>query len=113
MAVISIALLFTLALLGEEPKATRRLAAHGESLRALEATLEAMRAGQITPVDGAVIELDDWLRPQVPVAEDLRIHVDVVPLSPPQLIEVRLRARYNVRGRWFERSIETRIWQLS
>lgn len=110
LAVLSTALLFTIALVGQESGATRRLMAHGEALRAIEATLEGVRAGLIVPVDGSVLEPEAWLLSEEPMAESLRIHVQVVPLSPPRLVEVQLRARYAVRGRWFERTLETRSW---
>ncbi len=110
LAVLSTALLFTIALVGQESRATRRLVAHGEALRAIEATLEGVRAGLIVPVDGAVLEPDGWLTPETPTAESLQIHVNVTSRSPPGLAEIHLRARYEVRGQWFERTLETRSW---
>ena len=113
LALLGLLLLFTLTLIWLEIGAGRRLAAHREALGALESTLERVRAGFPWPA-ACGSEAGVSLLPapgKKPVAEGLRVCSHLEGLAPSGLYRLRLRARYRVGPRPFERQVETYLWR--
>ncbi len=113
LTLLSAVLLWTMALLVEEPRIQHRLDAHREVLEVLEAVHEAMRAGGTL---GPGETLLDWAALEDPprslgAAKDLKVWSTVEPLSPAGLFHVTLKARYFVHAQPFERSLETRVFR--
>jgi prepilin-type N-terminal cleavage/methylation domain-containing protein len=94
LTVLGVALLMGMALVIQLPRDVCRLDAEREAMRALEATLDGMRAG-ITPVQNS--ELCCFITsPAPPVASDLGITVVVTPTDRPGLYQVLLTAHYSL-----------------
>lgn len=110
LSLVGIALLLTLSLVFQEPRTVRRIAAHEEALRALEVTLEAVRAGRRVPPGRAPVELSTLHQPAASVATDLRVWTERHRSSPAGLFRLTVTARYRVGSRRFHREIETMVW---
>jgi prepilin-type N-terminal cleavage/methylation domain-containing protein len=94
LTVLGIALLLGMALVIQLPRDVRRLDAERQAMRAMEASLEAMRAG-ILPVQNS--ELSGFITlAGAPAARDLGITVLVNPTARPGLYQVTLTAHYSV-----------------
>lgn len=102
-------MLLTMALMAEQPRIERRLAAHQEALRLLEMELERLRSGPAVPADGEV-DLAGLPRFSPPAALGLRIFADAEPLPERSLYEVELTARYFAGGRGHEQRLRSMIW---
>ncbi len=109
LSLLGVAMLLTLSLMFQEPRVTSRLAAHQQVLRALEETLERVRAGQAVPLGQHLIGRTPWSLPESSAARDLRIW-SVREEESAGLYRLSLVARYRVGEQWFDRSIETRVW---
>ena len=70
----------------------QRLDAGDEALRAIEASLETIRAGAIPLEDGMLQPIIAY--PPPTVAADLLVDLEVEPTDTPGLYEVHLEARY-------------------
>jgi prepilin-type N-terminal cleavage/methylation domain-containing protein len=101
LLVVSVALLMGLPLLQQQPGVVRRLDAQRSALRELESTLETLRSGAI-PLEP--MHLGGG--PNQPV-----LWVDPEPVEPPGLTKVTLRALWQVRGKTYEKRVETLIWR--
>src|SRR3954451_8239543 len=94
LAILGVALLLGMALVIQLPRDIRRLDAERQAMRAMEASLEAMRAG-ILPVEDS--ELSGFITlAGAPAARDLKITVPVSPTERPGLYQVTLTAHYSV-----------------
>lgn len=109
LSLLGVAMLLTLSLMFQEPRVVRRLSAHEEVLRALEETLEGIRAGRSIPVGQHLVEPLPWSLGEDPAAEELRIWSVREP-ETGKLYRLSLVARYRVGEQWFDRSLETRVW---
>jgi len=107
LALAGLALIVTLALLAQEPRAHRRLDAHRRALDALGAALEAVRAGRLTPAGGPIDPAAAGLEPM----PFLDLRAEVHDLSPPGLARLVVVASYAVDGRRVERRVETLLWR--
>lgn len=102
LTVLGVALLLGMALVIQLPRDVRRLDAERQAMRALEATLEGMRAGtvQVKTCDltsEPPCALTDFVTlPPVPAARNLAITVTVAPTAQPGLYQVTLTAYYSV-----------------
>lgn len=108
LALMGIAMLLTMALICEEPRIERRLEAHGEVIRLLEARLELIRAYLYT--SEGEIDLETLPVPEEPVAENLKMWTEVEALPERGLSKMTVTARYSVGDGIFEQSLETMIW---
>ncbi len=112
LALLAAILLATAGLVATVPRELQRVAARREATRALEATLESLRAGLLPPTSGIVEPtLFRWTQPRRPAAEGLRLWLSTEPTTPAGLYRVTLRARYTVHHQPQERSIETLTWR--
>ena len=102
--------MLTLSLIFQEPRTLRRIAAHEEALRALEVTLEAVRAGRRVPPGREQVELAALYRPEESAATDLRVWTERGGAAAGGLYHLTLTARYRVGGQRFRRELETMVW---
>lgn len=94
LAILGVALLLGMALVIQLPRDVRRLDAERQAMRAMEATLEGMRAGTL-PVQNS--QLSEFITlAGAPTARDLKIDVLVTPTTRPGLYQVTLTAHYSV-----------------
>lgn len=108
LALLAVALLLGMGLMLQQPGVVRRVDAHREALRTLEATLEALRAGQLPLASSRLAS------PAVSAGSSpsgLTVWIEVTPVSPPGLHEVVVRARYPAAGRIVERQVETMVFR--
>jgi prepilin-type N-terminal cleavage/methylation domain-containing protein len=102
LTVLGIALLLGMALVIQLPRDVRRLDAERQAMRAMEATLEAMRAGTLPvktcePTSEPPCELSGYITlAGAPAARDLSVTVHVDPTERPGLYQVTLTAHYSV-----------------
>jgi hypothetical protein len=83
-----------MALVIQLPRDVRRLDAEREAMRAMEATLEGIRAGTL-PVENS--KLSEFITvSDTPVVRELNIDVAVAPTTRPGLCQVTLTAHYSV-----------------
>ena len=113
LSLLGVALLYSMALVAQEPLVERRLAAHAEAYSVLDTLHEAIRAGMALPDRPGRL---DWRElydppPELRAARELAVWSEVETLSPPGLFRVTLRARYFVGERSFDRTLETMIWR--
>ncbi|MCP4660831.1 MAG: hypothetical protein GY856_35965 [bacterium] len=108
LALMGFAMLFTIALICEEPRIERRIEAHGEAIRLLEAQLETIRADP--DISEGEIDVKTLPLPEEPVAENLRMWTEFELLPERELYKLTLTARYSVGRQVFEQSLETMIW---
>jgi prepilin-type N-terminal cleavage/methylation domain-containing protein len=108
LVLLGVALLMGMELVLANPRIVRRTDAQRQAFRALESTLEAVRAGAIPLVDQ---QLDGFVTAVgTPAPRDLNILMEVEPTEPAGLVKVTLKARYNLEGRKFEKEIQTLVW---
>lgn len=109
LTLLSIALLLGMALLLGQPRIAARLDGQRQATRALESTLEAVRAGVVPLADarlsGFTTQAGD------PAPSDLTVDLHVAPSGTPNLYQVSLTARYSLFGQAHRRSVETLLWQ--
>jgi prepilin-type N-terminal cleavage/methylation domain-containing protein len=108
LTVLGVALLMGLALVLQNPRIVRRTDGERQAYRALESTLEAVRAGAI-PLASA--RLDGFVTAVgTPAPKDLTVWMDVTPTERPGLYEVALRATYTVFKEPHEKRLQTMVW---
>jgi prepilin-type N-terminal cleavage/methylation domain-containing protein len=109
LAILGIALLLGLQLLIQTPRVVRRLDAERQAFRALEATLESLRASG-GPVENE--ELSHFFTAAgTPAPAALTVSVEVAPASLPGLYHVTLTAHYTVLNVAYQKRVETLFWR--
>jgi prepilin-type N-terminal cleavage/methylation domain-containing protein len=110
LALIGIAILAAGAFLSVQPQVTDRLQAQREAVRALEYTLESVRAGALPLVSGAqAVSL-----PASPDAvRNLTVTLRVSPGERPGLFVVAAEAIYSAGGKRYRRQLATMVWRPS
>jgi prepilin-type N-terminal cleavage/methylation domain-containing protein len=108
LTVLGVALLLGMALILQHPRIVRRTDGERQAYRALESTLEAVRAGaiplQTARLGGFVTAVG------TPAPRDLEIRMQVEPAGLPGLFRVTLQARYEVLGERKEKRLQTLVW---
>ena len=110
LSLLAVAMLLTLSLIFQEPRTLNRLDAHEQAFRALEQTLEGIRAGRTVPLGRQPVDPGWLLLPEDPAARDLRIWSERQPESGSGLYRLTLTARYRAGRDWYRRSLETLVW---
>jgi prepilin-type N-terminal cleavage/methylation domain-containing protein len=109
LVLVGAALLMGMGLALQNPRIVRRLDRERQAFRAMESTLEAVRAGGLIPLKTA--ELDGFVTAVgTPAPKDLKILMEVEPADRPGLFQVTLRASYTVEGRKVEKMLRTLVW---
>lgn len=110
LAILTTALLLGMALLLQHPRVVRRVDAERQAYRALESTLESVRAGVI-PLQS--LELDGFVTAAGrPAPKDLKLSMTVQPQDLPGLYKVTLVATYSIGRQKLEKRVETMVWRL-
>jgi prepilin-type N-terminal cleavage/methylation domain-containing protein len=109
LTLLSIALLLGMALLLGQPRIAARLDGQRQATRALESTLESLRAGVIPLADARLTGFLTQAGDKPP--DDLVVDLHVAPEGPPSLYRVSLTARYSLFGQLHRRRVETLLWQ--
>jgi prepilin-type N-terminal cleavage/methylation domain-containing protein len=108
LVLVGTALLMGMGLALQNPRIVRRLDGERQAFRAMESTLEAVRAGAIplktSELDGFVTAVG------TPAPKDLKIDMQVDPAGTPGLFQVTLRASYGVEHRKVEKMLRTLVW---
>lgn len=108
LVLVGTALLMGLGLALQQPRIVRRLDGERQAFRAMESTLEAVRAGAISlrtsELKGFVTAVG------TPAPKDLKIHMQVEPADLSGLFQVTLRASYKVEQRQVEKMLRTLVW---
>jgi prepilin-type N-terminal cleavage/methylation domain-containing protein len=108
LVLVGTALLMGMGLALQQPRIVRRLDGERQAFRAMEATLEAVRAG-VVPLQTA--ELDGFVTAVgTPAPKNLRIQMQVDPEGTPGLFQVTLLARYEVEHRKVRKTLRTLVW---
>lgn len=110
LAVLTVCLLLGMALLLQHPWVVRRVDAERQAYRALESTLESVRAGVI-PLQPVTLEGFVTAAGR-PAPKDLKLAMTVELQDLPGLYRVTLTARYSVGRQKLEKRIETMVWRL-
>lgn len=108
LTIMAVAILWTMILLVEAPRIERRLEAHREATRLMEAELEAIRSGPLLPDDGE--EIDLAALPAVTASQDLRMWAQVATEPGRSLRRLTLKVRYTVGGKQYDRQLETLVF---
>ncbi|MEO8503009.1 MAG: prepilin-type N-terminal cleavage/methylation domain-containing protein [Acidobacteriota bacterium] len=104
LLVLTLCLFLALGLHLQQRRILSRLAAQGEALRALEGTIEALRAGAI-PLESETVPA-----PFATDAHGLVVTVVVTGTDVSALFDVKAEARFVVAGEPRRRGLETLIW---
>jgi prepilin-type N-terminal cleavage/methylation domain-containing protein len=109
LAVLGVALLMGLALVLQHPRIVKRTDGERQAYRALESTLEAVRAGAVplasSRLDGFATAVG------TPAPKDLTVWMEVAPTELPGLYQVALRATYTVLREKHEKRLQTLVWR--
>jgi prepilin-type N-terminal cleavage/methylation domain-containing protein len=108
--IVSVALLAGIALVLQQPRVVKRIDAERQAVRAMDWTLESMRAG-LVPLQS--VDLQGFVNSTVvgAPAPDLKVSVFVSPGATPGLYDVSLVARYTVLGQARQRRLHTLFWR--
>jgi len=104
LAILGFSLTVTAVLLQGESTRVRRLAAREEALRALEATVETVRAG-LVPLQSSTGQ------PVAGSPAELRLSLRVVPTHPSGLYRVDATARWEVAGHPESATLTSLVWR--
>lgn len=108
LVLVGAALMMGMGLALQQPRIVRRLDGERQVFRAMESTLESVRAGVI-PLKNA--QLSGFVTAVgTPAPKDLEIRMQVDSAVQPGLFEVTLRASYFVEGRKVNKLIRTMVW---
>lgn len=109
LGLVSTILLTGLTLLTLQPRLQDSTHAGEDAMRAMEAALESIRSGQIPLVSGQLEPAIAY--PVVDPGRDLRMTLEVEPLTTPGLYELTINATYLTWGRTANRQIITMAWR--
>jgi len=108
LVLLGVALLMGMELVLQNPRMVRRMDGERQAFRAMESTLEAVRAGaiplQTSDLGGFSTAVGS------PAPKDLAISLQVDPTELPGLYQVTLRARYTADARQVQKELQTMVW---
>jgi prepilin-type N-terminal cleavage/methylation domain-containing protein len=107
LAILGLVLLMSMAMVLTHPRTVRRMDAERQAYRAMEATLEMLRAGE-APLWSGPVEI--FLPAGSPTA-DLAVRVTVTPEPQPGLHRVVIEATYSLYGQKLEKRVESMVWE--
>ncbi|HEY0512770.1 MAG TPA: prepilin-type N-terminal cleavage/methylation domain-containing protein [Thermoanaerobaculia bacterium] len=108
LVLLGVALLLGVELVLENPRVVGRLDGERQAFRAMESTMEAVRAGVIELRTGDLT----GLIPDVgtPVPRNLSMFMQVDPTATPGLFQVTLTTRYTVFNFPHIKQLQTMVW---
>jgi prepilin-type N-terminal cleavage/methylation domain-containing protein len=109
LTILGVALLLGMQLLIQTPRIIRRMDAERQAFRALEATLEGVRAGGVDLADQELTGFFTAAGTRAP--SDLKVSMHVEPAHLPGLYHVTLTARYSVLNVAHQKQLETLVWR--
>jgi prepilin-type N-terminal cleavage/methylation domain-containing protein len=108
LTLLGVALLLGMQLVLQNPRIVRRADGERQAFRAMESTMEAVRAGiiplQTSQLDGFVTAVG------APAPKDLTIFMEVAPAGLAGLYEVTLTARYSAFKVKYRKQLHTLVW---
>ena len=108
LVLLGVALLLGMELVLQNPRMVRRMDRERQAFRAMESTLEAVRAGAIplqkSDLGGFSTAVGS------PAPKDLAICMKVDRTALPGLYQVTLRARYTADARQVQKELQTMVW---
>lgn len=107
LTILGVALLLGMQLLIQTPRIIRRVDAERQAFRALEATLEGVRAGTIDLADQTLTGFFTAAGTRAP--RDLEVLIHVEPADLPGLYHVTLTAHYSVFKVAQKKQLETLV----
>ena len=111
LTLLGVALLLGMQLVLQNPRIVRRADGERQAFRAMESTMEAVRAGLI-PLETS--ELDGFVTAVgTPAPKDLTLFMEVAPTGLPGLYEVTLTARYSAYRVKYRKELHTMVWSPS
>ena len=110
VALVGIGVMMACALLGLHPRAIEQIDAQTELVRSIEATIEAVRAGELPLTSGAVPRS---ALPAASTARALSVTLTVSPGGAPGLYRIEVRASGRAVGRRLERRQSSMVWRPS
>jgi prepilin-type N-terminal cleavage/methylation domain-containing protein len=108
LALVAVGLLLAVGIQMQQPLALERLRARQEVTRALEATLESVRAGALPLADGTVPAASYGGS-----ARELVMRIRVETPATADLFQVTCEATYKLRGRLQRASLVSLVWAPS
>jgi hypothetical protein len=109
LLVVGVAVLLGAGLMAQQSQTSERLAAGDEALRAIEASLETLRAGAL-PLHSGVLQ-SPAAYPGSAAPEELLLMLDVKTVEPDGLFEVTIEARFRVGRGMHRRRVRTLVWR--
>ncbi|HVS00060.1 MAG TPA: type II secretion system protein [Thermoanaerobaculia bacterium] len=107
LAILGVALLMGMSLLLQAPRIQRRLDARRDAMLTAESALELIRAGAVPLQPGQI----DTSAAGVDLPSGSSLRLEVVPVSPPGLYEVKVEVRYKTQGQVRDVDVETMVWR--
>jgi prepilin-type N-terminal cleavage/methylation domain-containing protein len=108
LVLLGVALLLGMELVLQNPRMVRRMDGERQAFRAMESTMEAVRAGviplQTSDLGGFSTAVG------TPAPKNLAISMQVDPTGLPGLYQVTLRARYTADARQVQKELQTMVW---
>jgi len=108
LVLLGVALLMGMELVLQNPRMVRRMDGERQAFRAMESTIESVRAGAI-PLETADLGAFSTAV-GTPAPKDLAISMQVDPTPLPGLFQVTLQARYTADKRKVQKELQTMVW---
>jgi prepilin-type N-terminal cleavage/methylation domain-containing protein len=111
LTLLGVALLLGMQLLIQTPRIIRRVDAERQAFRALEATLEGLRAGSVNLTNQDLTDFFTVAGTLPPPDLHLKVSEDVELTHLPGLHHVTLTAYYSVLHVTYKKQLETLVWR--
>jgi prepilin-type N-terminal cleavage/methylation domain-containing protein len=109
LAILSLTLLLGVDGFLQYARATRRMESERQAFRALESTLEAVRAGTMplasTWLEGFTTAVGN------PAPPDLKVWMQVDPTGIPHLVSIHLQGTYRVDGKLYTKDLYSMVFR--
>lgn len=109
LLLVTFAMLMGFGFMARQPHTMKRLRAGDDALRAVEATIETIRAGALPLESGFLLPAVAY--PASVQTEHLLLDLDVQPREVDGLYEITVEARYRVGGNIHRRRVTTLVWR--
>jgi prepilin-type N-terminal cleavage/methylation domain-containing protein len=111
LTLLGVALLLGMQLVLQNPRIVHRADRERQAFRAMESTMEAVRAGVIPLKTADTTEFGRFVTAVgTPAPKDLTVLMEVTPAGLTGLYEVTLTARYSVYQVKYRKQLHTLVW---